>query len=327
MAGSGRGRSFLLAMSLAELGFILLFMVLLLSFVRMDEQEEELEEITKVLVLLDVIEASAPNTREPLEIDPDRVAEIVNLVEAGREYDEFKATIIEDPELPDDWQELVATTKQLIAEKKELESQLLEAEQLAEELSGASERDLAAKNAQLKKWLRAASDKVKRLEKKLEDCQAGLSDAAKCPSELETAKSEAEEILRQLNYMKKRAGFGHPPCWVDSQDRPDNLYEIRMEEETFSISGNWPAAREEAAKEEIFQAAIGESLSVRETRTRLKPILEWSKKQTPECRHFVVLDDCAPSAGPQNRRLLVEDYFYKSKEYFRCADESALDED
>lgn len=328
MARSGSGRSFLLAMSLAELGFILLFMILLLSFLRMGEQEDEIEEITNVLIQIGAIDPAVLDTGGSVGIEPARVAEVVDLVEAGREFEEFKAIVAEDPDLPDEWVELIATTKQLISENEDLESRLVEANQMIDELAAASGKELAARNAQLKKWLRTAQEKVESLERRLEECNGELASAANCPSRLETAESEAAEVLKQLNYMRQRAaGFGHPPCWIDGEGRPDNLYEIKMERKTFSIAAKWPTSRKEAAQSEIFQKAIGQDLTAQQTRERLKPILEWSKKQTPECRHFVVLDDCAPSAGPRNRRLLIEDYFYKSREYFRCANRGVLDEE
>ena len=44
----------------------------------------------------------------------------------------------------------------------------------------------------------------------------------------------------------------------------------------------------------------------------MQPILDWSKKQDPECRHFVYLTTAVGDADARdNARKFVEGFFYK----------------
>ena len=57
---------------------------------------------------------------------------------------------------------------------------------------------------------------------------------------------------------------------------------------------------------------VGDDQSLAVFRGPASSVLEWSQSQDPECRHYVQIADAATTKdGYKNKRLVVENYFYK----------------
>ena len=260
-------RSFLLSISLAELAFILLFLVLLLSIVKSNLQAEELSS------------AKDDMSKDKAEL----IDELGTCREANRKltsqlesFQEFMQTLKDDERLPADWMALVRGYKACKDGERSQEALEEENERLVDEV-----RDLEGE--------------IEDLERKLTNSQGQLLNCQRlCES---TGK-----------------GFDHPPCWADATTgKTQYLYRITVKEDTISVEPRWPASREkEALGSEIIQSGLGLDLSNAEFRAKVRPILDDSKRQNPECRHFVfIVDEAVSKEAYKTKLLMTEDYFYK----------------
>lgn len=115
------------------------------------------------------------------------------------------------------------------------------------------------------------------------------------------------------NRLEARGGRDYPPCWVDESGKIEFLFAVKLRTDSVEVSPAWPAKREDDARSlpgiggVIAQAHTYESFC-----TRIQGIFDWSKRQNPQCRHYVHIKSLIPDAVQSDRaRLMVEDYFYK----------------
>ncbi len=112
----------------------------------------------------------------------------------------------------------------------------------------------------------------------------------------------------------RESGLGFPPCWVSEEGKPEYIYAVLIKEETFEVTPIWPAHRErEVDQIPGARELAGRTVTRQELSRFAQPILDWSKSQVPECRHYVVIDDddnMSKNAFKANL-LLVENFFYK----------------
>jgi hypothetical protein len=126
-----------------------------------------------------------------------------------------------------------------------------------------------------------------------------------------------EDTLGQVKYLTdkyKLRGVDHPPCWVDSSGRIEYLFTVDTRPNGFMVSKAWLPHREQDAQAlpNIAQALAASTVSTSTFFSAMQPILNWSKKQDPECRHFVYLTTTILDADARdNARKLVEGFFYK----------------
>lgn len=251
-------------MSLAELAFLLLFLVLLLSFLRI----KDLGDQNKFL-------KGVAGKEAVLLAEVDKLKEKVRNLESGlKECKEMHKVLTTDPELPNDWQELVEGYRRLQADQEKTERLYEELEEEHEELKKAHEK-LKRKNESLKG--------------RLQNCLRG----------------------------KNNNGLDHPPCWADSSTGATQyLYRVTVDEGSVTVEPNWPPSRNsEAEASAMILQGLGQEMGMAEFSAKMAPILDWSKREDPECRHFVRIRDRAVSKQAyKNGRLMIEDYFYKYEE-------------
>jgi hypothetical protein len=122
----------------------------------------------------------------------------------------------------------------------------------------------------------------------------------------------------QLKVIKEScdAGFGPPPCWLVEENgkrKAEYIYVVVINETTMNIKQNWPDYREAEVKTipgayDILQ----DNLSISEFRKFARPIFNWSRKQNPECRHYVKIVDQAETKESFKERLkTIEGYFLR----------------
>lgn len=240
--------SFLLSMSLAELAFLLLFLVLLLSFFKLNAQALENEDLARLV-----------GREKDLASDVDQLkAEVGELLSRVEECEKMSEVLKQDESLPDTWQELVESQRRLQEENRDLK-----------------ERE-------------------------------------------EAERRERDNLRNQVKNLQRQGGNGldHPPCWANSAGVAEYLYRVTVEEGSVTVSPVWPVSRAEEARDSpMIQRGAGEKITMAEFRARMALILEWSKSRDPECRHFVRIRDRAVSKKAyKERRLMIEDYFYKYEE-------------
>jgi hypothetical protein len=144
-----------------------------------------------------------------------------------------------------------------------------------------------------------------------------FGDLAKTSASPETLKKENSDLRGQVAFLKNRldarGGRDFPPCWADENGKVEFLFSLDMKPDSVAVVPAWPARRETAA---LALPGVGEALagahSYVEFVKSIQGIFNWSKKQSPECRHYVQLKSSISDAVQSDRaRLMVESYFYK----------------
>ncbi len=126
-----------------------------------------------------------------------------------------------------------------------------------------------------------------------------------------------DDLKGQVAFLKTRlearGGLDYPPCWADENGKVEFLFAVELRTDSVIVSPAWPARREADAR---ALPGIDEVLAKRHSYqgfpSRIQSIFDWSKCQTPQCRHYVQIKSVIPDAVQSDRaRLMVENYFYK----------------
>lgn len=143
-------------------------------------------------------------------------------------------------------------------------------------------------------------------------------DSAKSRTSPEALKKDNADLRGQLAYMSKiinsKGGLDHAPCWANENGKIEYLFNIQTQNAGFVVSKGWLPHREQSANDlpGIEQALSGGAMSASSFAAKMQPILLWSKKQDPECRHFVSLSTTISDADSRDKaRKHVEGFFYK----------------
>lgn len=143
-----------------------------------------------------------------------------------------------------------------------------------------------------------------------------LGDLAKNSGSPDAIKKENSDLRGQVAFLKNRldarGGRDYPPCWADESGKVEFLFAIEVKPDSVTVTRAWPPRREDAARAlPGISEALGEH-SNRQFISSIQGIFNWSKKQDPECRHYVQLKSSISDAIQSDRsRLMVENYFYK----------------
>ncbi|MDF1584072.1 MAG: hypothetical protein RQ733_02645 [Methyloprofundus sp.] len=283
MATQEGRRSFLLGITLNELGFIMFFLLMMVSAATLQNTKQKLAQETqqkaKLQAEMNVQQASEENFKR-LQLLENRL-----ILAAG------------------------FSTKPSEQQLDALFARLQEAQTGIE---------LQQANSQLQGELETLQDY-----KKLVDVLAkkGLAEASpqaveKLLGQAEIALQEQETLKGQLVYMQNKLqanGLDHPPCWADAQSGAvEYLYRITLYENNMQIAAAWPAYRKAGLR--LIPGAeqlAGQTLTQQQLDNQVAPLFAWSK--THRCRHFVrIKDDSKTSKEAYKRQMLaIEAYFYK----------------
>lgn len=154
---------------------------------------------------------------------------------------------------------------------------------------------------------------------------AGMVRAAQSLRGLEASGKGVEAVLKenadlrgQMANMRNRfnavgRGLDHPPCWADEAGNIEYLFNVELRQGVAIVTPAWPERRRQDAERLPGVAElIGAPANVERFRTSARPILDISKRQDPECRHFVVLNNTIESRRDADQaRWMVEEFFYK----------------
>lgn len=128
---------------------------------------------------------------------------------------------------------------------------------------------------------------------------------------------ENSDLRGQVAFLKNRldarGGRDFPPCWADETGKVEYLFALETKSGTVLVSPAWTARRDASAR---ALPGLDEALNGPHTHQdfpgRMRAIFNWSKSQSPECRHYVHLKSSIADAIQSDRaRLMVENYFYK----------------
>jgi hypothetical protein len=202
---------------------------------------------------------------------------------------------------------------------------IAELERAKVELRKAIERaDIADPEKLFEDFVRYTSmvDKNKKLETELAKAQEELKDITNVIGSLggkDAAQvQKIEDLMGQNDYLVQRAGkgFGVQPCWVES-GRTQNLFDVVLELEgvQVSIPSNLPPSRLKQLQDlPGIELATRNLIPYRELERSFGPILAWSKRQEPECRHYVSIESNIQQTKVSTpKRLQVTGYFYPNE--------------
>lgn len=134
---------------------------------------------------------------------------------------------------------------------------------------------------------------------------------------VDSIQKENSDLRGQVAFLKNRldarGGRDYPPCWADETGKVEFLFSIELGSGSITVSPAWPRRRDSVANEiPGVTAAVSAPVSYQQFAGVVQPILDWSKKQDPECRHYVQLKSSISDAVQSDRaRLMVENFFYK----------------
>jgi hypothetical protein len=129
---------------------------------------------------------------------------------------------------------------------------------------------------------------------------------------------ENEKLRTQVAFYEKRdklRGLDHPPCWMDKDSKIEYIFNVQTTQSGFVVTQGWPSHRESDARAtpgfDVIMASSGSPMSADQFNRSAKRYLDYGKKQSPECRHFVYLSSTIVDADSRdNARRLVNSNFY-----------------
>lgn len=112
----------------------------------------------------------------------------------------------------------------------------------------------------------------------------------------------------------------YPPCWADydeTEQRIIHAFQVTLFSDMVRLRPSWTSDYEDDARSVtgLLRLAEAGQLEYGEFRRLAQPVLEWSDRQDPPCRHYVAIHDSV-SGGDEKETfkanlLTVEGYFYK----------------
>jgi hypothetical protein len=135
---------------------------------------------------------------------------------------------------------------------------------------------------------------------------------------VEAVIKENSDLRGQMANMRNRfsavgRGLDHPACWADEAGNIEYLFNVDLMRDSIVVTPAWPERRrQDAEKLPGISALTSGPVSAERFRAVSRPILDISKRQDPECRHYVVINNDIDSRREADQaRWMVEEFFYK----------------
>ncbi len=142
-------------------------------------------------------------------------------------------------------------------------------------------------------------------------------DLANLESSREQLASDLTQCSKVRDFFKLRAGIDKPPCWMQEETlRPEYLFDVTiLEDGRYRVSPIWPKYREaEAFKIPGVREMVDKRILTKNNFNFFaNKILDYSNDRKPEaCRFYVQLRNLIPDRRTADRaRLNLEQFFYK----------------
>lgn len=309
-------------LTLTELAFTLVFLLLLLSGWMVLDEKRNADEKDKQLNQI----------KEQQAKDAQAIAESKNLKEeAEQALGTLKSALSKEAGDPN---AIISDLRKCSAKEAENQQLKVKLAQLDEKLTAlvavsdviskiqGNEQNPAIK-AEIESALafKKAFEQAKKNPLRAGDAVARGRECADADASLAGLNKEAQNLRGQLKNMIRRAessknlkGFGLPPCWVDEGGKVQRLIQVDVTDRGLIVHSGWPAIRDDDAKKlPNIDALIAtdHEQSIATFRTNVMPIFQWSRKQDPECRHYasIVVSATKVTASVPGDNA-VNDYFY-----------------
>lgn len=296
-------------LSLTELAFTLVFLLLLLCgwIVASQKMDFDRKEAANRNLIIEAKELKVEAERTLAEVQAVLSSQVTNPEAAVSELRKCSRRETENEVLRAQLANQGTKLTALVAVDEALKSKAG-----SEELQKEVEEALAFKKAYQEKTGKALRrDEVEKLAAQCAEAETKISGIAKDNQNL---RGQVAFMGKQVAAVKGTKGFGLPPCWVDAEGKVQRLFSVEVTEQGLIVRPGWPPERTADANNlpNINAALANESVqSISAFRMGVTPILDWSKKQDPECRHYASIGVSATtvnvSVAGDNA---VNDYFY-----------------
>lgn len=276
-------------LTLTELAFMLIFLMLLVTGWMVLDQGRKAREATEKLKLL---ESRVKQAGEDRELDAAALAIRAAIKKEGARPAELLADLKKCSVLEPENETLKARVAELDARIGVL-APFLDTMKL---LSGKDNPQAAADELATAMSFRRAFEEASG--KKLDgagavrlgwDCVAAQSRGEEYERERQDLVNQVTFMRHQLEEKEGKKGFGQPPCWVDNAGKAQRLIAVEVTEHGLVARPGWPAERAADAKKVPNLDALlagGKPQSAAAFRAAALPILEWGRKRSPECRLY-----------------------------------------
>jgi hypothetical protein len=296
-------------LSLTELAFTLVFLLLLLCgwIVISQKSDFEKKEAANAILIVEAKKTKAEAEKTLADLQVVLSGRVANPEETLSELRKCSRREVENEGLRAQIVSQGAKLTALAAVDETLKSKAG-----SEELQKEIENALAFKKAYQEKTGKALQrNEVETLAAQCAEAEKKLSNIAKDNQNL---RGQVAFMGKQVAAIKGTKGFGLPPCWVDAEGKVQRLLSVEVTEQGLIVKPGWPPERSDDANSlPNLNAALanGSVQSISSFRTGVAPVLDWSKKQDPECRHYASIGVSATSANVAVAGdNAVNDYFY-----------------
>ena len=151
------------------------------------------------------------------------------------------------------------------------------------------------------------------------DAARSYASLTKSGVNLKALQKDNADLRGQVTFLQNRlnanGGRDYPPCWLSTSGKVEYLFTIELRSDGVAVTPAWPSGRDADARAlPGIDTLLGGPYSYTEFDSRVRSIFDWSRKQNPECRHYVLLKSTITDAVQSDRmRLRVENFFYKTE--------------
>lgn len=305
-------RGLVLGLSLAEVALIVVFALLLLFWGQLKDQASDVgqDEIDRAIRSTRAAlghdggtlpEAEHGNIRTLVQLALDLPTDAPTEPERSllSEMRKLQKTSAGHGEEMKEWDRL----KPLVAQKM-----LQKVDLFAEEASkGSTERDQASAEKSAEETI----DDAIGLLRAARAAGVGAGKAETWLSETREAKKLCDEKCPEISGGR---GTEHPACWTNEDGKPEYIFTTRLTSTGVVVRDNaLPHRREQQALLPLSGIGFDHELNAAEFLRQMRPLFDWCRRQSPECRFFVeVVDETQPEEKSTYKRLLrtVGDRFY-----------------
>jgi len=303
---SQSSRSFFFGATLAEIGFILFFALLLFAFFQKMADNETIVEDERVI---EELERQVGLKESQLQM-VEQVAQM-----SPEEQDRFFSELIPIAALQ-------AENEKLSNEKEQLTNQLEELSTVKEILKRAAEKQSRSEE-EIKEALKTKDmlgevspeqlAEALKLQSVIEDFNANSEDKIDSNEKLAQRLVDSRRVSdlqgQVRNLQGRLGGRDLPPCWAHRETgRIEYLFNVVIRDDGLVFSSAAPDYRMREYVDLVNTAALTAKLTDLATfETLAKPILDLTNAKG--CRHYVSITD--RSKNEYKATLTIEDYFYK----------------
>lgn len=151
------------------------------------------------------------------------------------------------------------------------------------------------------------------------DAASSYASLTKSGVNVKALQKDNSDLRGQVTFLQNRlnanGGRDYPPCWLSTSGKVEYLFAIELRSDGVAVTPAWPPGRDADARAlPGSDSLLAGPYSYTEFESRVRSIFDWSRKQNPECRHYVQLKSTITDAVQSDRmRLRVENFFYKTE--------------